>query len=508
MNSVTKRMNGFGKGPRRQRGALTLFSAILILVLMTLMLLYAARVGIFETRVSGNEQRQKAAFNVAEAAIDQGIMFMLANAGLILSSQVDAFPDGAGGTTRDGWFAAGAQQWGTCTATETALANHPCGGDVPAPIGAFFYDNPTTNTGVDSLPLDESDFPADSTARLTALMCFVNLGAPGAGCLGSPTIDEEPEASLVLWMMGYGYSDCTDVTDTSTCTGAATVAKPVSTFKNLKGSPSVPLVTKSTFPPTGTAEIVGNPNGGGVGVPLTTWINNNNLCPPATPIISSGSWQTCELEEWYHTSDLPPGTTCTDNNCFCGPGGNDTDYFLSWRTANNTNINIDIIIDDDFPCDLFDFYFGTPRALYPTIKANATVLTSCAGLGPGSTGFIWISGPTCTINAGTQIGSPGNPLILVSAAGLTKINGGATIYGVLYIFDGEDPNAELETTGGATVYGAVIVDAVIDKMQGTFQIVHAGGVLARAAGFAGIGSVNGGWRDFGLPAITWPVPAP
>ena len=137
------------------------------------------------------------------------------------------------------------------------------------------------------------------------------------------------------------------------------------------------------------------------------------------------------------------------------------------------------------------------------VKNSAEIFYDCTGLGPHSSGLIWISGSTCTISGGISVGSPGNPVILISAATRTKINGGADIYGVLYVFDGEDINAALETTGGATIYGAVIVDAAIDKLQGTFQVVHADGVLTNASGFSGIGSVNGGWRDFGLPDVAW-----
>ena len=53
------------------------------------------------------------------------------------------------------------------------------------------------------------------------------------------------------------------------------------------------------------------------------------------------------------------------------------------------------------------------------------------------------------------------------------------------------------------VYGSVIADSPIDKLQGTFQVVYNSGVLATATGYAGVGAVNGGWRDFGLPDIAW-----
>ena len=461
-----------------QRGALTIFTAVLVLILMTLMLVYATRVSLFETRVSGNEVRQKEAFHVAEAAVDQGIMFLLSNASLVLSSRVDVFPDGFG-FDRDGWFAVGNVRWEPCTSTHIADEKHPCGGGVAAETNSYFYDTDGDAGTFESLAVNTTDFPAGTTARMSALLCFVDLSDPAA-CTGSaPTTGvEEAEASMVLTLLAYGYSDCT-----------------------------VPLVTKSTLPVTGTVEVVGNPNGGGLGVPLTTWINNNPACSPGTPITSSGSWQTCEMQEWYKTEEYPEGVigTCP-GSCQCGDG-NDTDYFLSWRKS-TTNINIDIIVDPNFPCDLFEFYFGVQRSMYTVIKNQSKLYSDCTDLGPQSSGLIWISGDVCRINADTIVGSPENPVILISAATDTILAGGATIFGVLYVFDGEDINAELTTLGNATVYGAAIVDAVFDNVGGTFSIVHADGVLANAAGISGLGSVNGGWRDFGLPDIAWPDASP
>jgi len=211
------------------------------------------------------------------------------------------------------------------------------------------------------------------------------------------------------------------------------------------------------------------------------------------------------MEEWYHTATQPEGVACTDNNCTCGPGGNDPAYFLSYRGPTGTKINIDIIQDSDFPDDLFYIFFGVDRGEYISVKGRAEQKTDCTGLGPTSSGLIWITGPTCNINANTVIGSALDPVILVSAADVTKIAGGATIFGVLYIFDddADSPGAALEVLASATVYGAVIVDGEIDKLQGTFQIVYNNAVLATAASAKGVGAINGGWRDFGLPEIAW-----
>ena len=483
---------------RGEQGGLTIFTAVLVLILMTVMLVYATRVSLFETRISANEVRQKQAFNVAEAAIGQAEKYMLANSAKILSSRADAFPDSNGDLTGDGWFSVADPRWGECTSTEIALPGHPCGGDIPAVVGSYFYNDPA------GIPINEVGFPTGATARLSALMCFINPANPGtSGCDTSPaTAEEEPGAALVLTLLAYGYSDCS-TTDITSCTGEATVAKPVSAYKKLSGPPSVPLVTKSTFPPQGTAEVVGNPNAGGIGVPTSVWANDNPSCSPNSPILSSGSWQTCEMEEWYHMSELPEGVACTDNNCYCGPGGNDTDYFLSWKKGTDTHIGIDIVEDPGFPCDLFELFFGVPTNLYQTVKDTALILPDCSSLGPNSRGLIWISGSDCSLAANTVVGSPGFPVILVSAASHTKLAGGVQIFGILYIFDGEDANADIATLGAATVYGAAIIDAGIDKFQGNFQVVYNDSVIANANGIGGLGSVNGGWRDFGLPQIAW-----
>jgi len=497
-----KQRHGYGKnwiGPTGQRGALTIFSAALILILMTIVLVYATKVSMYETRVSGNEVRQKEAFHVAEAVIEQGMMYMMSNTNVILSSRADVFPDGNGTFTKDGWFSAGNERWVACPA-DPGLT-HPCGGEVPAKVGSYYYDTDGDTSTIETLPFDLTGMPVGTTARMSALMCFVDLNDTSANCGGpGSTVEAEANAALAITLMGYGYSDCEDINTLSTCIGRATIARPLGTDRKLGGTPSVPLVAKSKVPLNGTFEVVGNPNGGGVGVPLTTWMDGTE------DLLSGGTWQTCEMEEWYHVADQPEGVACTDNNCMCGPGGNDTDYFLSWRAqGGDTHIGIDIIQDLNFPDDLFDTYFNVPRSQYEIIKSGAKTYPDCSTLGPGSSGLIWITGSTCDINGGTTVGSALAPVILVSEAS-TSINGGAVIFGVVYIFDGypEGSNgAELKSTGGATVYGSVIVDSPIDKLQGTFQVVYNSGVLATATGYAGVGAMNGGWRDFGLPDIAW-----
>lgn len=480
-----------------QTGGLTVFTAIFVLILMTLMLLYATRIGVFEQRNSANDVRQKTAFHAAESAIEQGFEYVIANAPRMFEDDLQAVPYGVD-QFRAGWFANDGTTpgWQACTAAMIAMADHPCGGDLPASTGAFFYDDPTTTSGTDSLPLDSSAFPAGTAARVSLLMCIVDFADPAAGCIAAPaTEEEEYNAVAMLQIMGYGFSDCTNVADLGTCTGKAGISRPVSNFKVLAGSPTVPLTSKSTFPPGGTAEVVASPNGGGVGVPVSVWSNNNTSCTGSPPVAvaGAGAWATCELNEWYGQDSIPDDVVCATAPCSCTQAES-----ISYSVGASLNLGIDIIEDNTFPCDLFEYYFDIPRDRYKVIKDAATIISDCDNLGPNDNGLYWVSGSTCNISANTVIGSPEIPIVLISAASTTRLNGGADFFGILYVFDGEDASASISSSGNNTVYGAMIVDAAMGNFGGTFAIVYNAAVLGRARG-TGFGSLSGGWRDFGLP---------
>jgi hypothetical protein len=93
--------------------------------------------------------------------------------------------------------------------------------------------------------------------------------------------------------------------------------------------------------------------------------------------------------------------------------------------------------------------------------------------------------------------------MLISAAGTTTFTGDNNIYGVIFITDVEDPEAEWNASGTNIVYGSVILDAKLDAFVGTFKIIYNKDVSLLAAGSNGIGTLSGGWRDFGLPDLEW-----
>jgi len=134
---------------------LTIFSAVILLSLLTLMLIYSSQVQKAEQNVSANEYRQKLAFHAAESAADQVMEYMLANNFRILSAETDAVSDGSGGV-RAGWFESLTGIWSECPANPAV--NHPCGGDIPAGgmASSYFYDDPATSTAgsFDAIPIN------------------------------------------------------------------------------------------------------------------------------------------------------------------------------------------------------------------------------------------------------------------------------------------------------------------------------------------------------------------
>jgi len=481
-----------------QRGAITMFSAVLILILLTEMVIYAVQTGVFEQRKSSNEMRQKLAFHMADSAIQEAKLFMMNNSVLLSSSTTHLLPDGT-----DGWLAAGSEQrWKPCadaglTATSGA---HPCYAESAGALrdGSYYYDfNNSTY-----LPLDpkaaEGDTSKTEKVHLQALLCMLDIDPSKdpvvQGCTTDPA--KQDSRHYVVTLLARGQADCD--TNGANCNAEALVSQKVGSFglAGDGGGPGVPLTARTSVPLSGTVEIVPNPNGGGLGVPLSTWLNGNTSCPSDTNIIDpqSGSWSTCERQEWYGTDEFPADFKCPSSNCSCNK--ND-DKLLSYAANGQSNLNTDIVVDPKFPCDIFEYTFGVPKANYTEVRdliPPSHRLSDCSSLNKNSFGTYWISGASCTIQ--NQVGSGQAPVFLISAAGNTMVNANAEIFGILFITNAEVSSAEFSGNGKATVYGAVVMDGSMEHFNGTFQVVYIDHLINQAANEGGLAAMPGGWTDF------------
>ena len=499
-NNSLKPAEQFSSLPGKQRGATTVFSAVLILILLTELVIYAMQTGVFEQRKSSNEMRQKEAFHLADGALQIGKQFMLANSIFVPSADDDILPTGGA----DGWLSDSNPRWLSCDPDDGEYTvdddhTHPCYGETAdLRPGTYFYS--FGNTDPTELPIDVSGLLANNTQDVTlhALLCMLEIDPTAdpivQGCTQAAA--DQDTRYYIVSLLARGEADCNG----GACSATALVSEKIGSFgpANNDGSGAPPLITKSTFPPTGSAEIVPNPNAGGEGVPVSAWMNTNTACPNQIAVDPSGaSWSTCERHEWYGVDIMPGDFKCPTPNCACGSD----EKRLSWSDGgNDLNLGMDLVTDDTFPCDLFSYTFGVDKdaAGIDFVKYGIAkqVLTDCSSLDENSFGVYWISGASCTVNANIQIGSANAPVFLISAAETTRFAGGASLFGTLFVTDAELANASFNAVGTMTIYGSAIIDAELARYNGTFQIVYLDGVLDKALQSGGFGSIAGGWTDF------------
>lgn len=501
---------------RAQRGVVTLAVGILLLMLITLVTLYGARVGLMEQRISSNEYQSKLVHGAAEAGRNQAVEFL--NANLAAFNREEDPVILADGTEVAGWLASGNNRWGSgvtvdCdnnddgTVTDAEMSDStaeqiacPAGLDADGAPGIFFYDDP--NQGV---PAQEKDvFPATdhTTDRVSVnagktgdelrvsynadlVLCPLNTvevdhdsdpatpdvpripDAPGPVCVN----DIEGSRYFAVLVRSEGYlvgDENNDGTLERLDEQAVAERNEVVVKYDLLGAgPSLPLTVSNTFGSGGTFDIVANPNGGPSaigggrsGAPFSVWSEDSYTFAGATV--------TCQRNEFFAT-DPPDNQTYSDTppndvyevcySCTCPDKQNEQFYYLS---SDVKGAGIDIVDNDpDFPDDLFLFTFGIPRDQYSILKELAKQIpgdvASCGDLTTQSSGLYWSEG-TCTINQ--NVGTPHNPVLLITE-GEFSIQGGSNFFGVIYIFtppgSGVAPN--LDMRGGSQIYGAVVGDS-------------------------------------------------
>jgi len=483
----------------KQKGALTMFSAVLILILLTELILYAVQVGVFEQRKSGNELRQKLAFHTADSAIQEGKELLRANSLLVASSEAERLPivDEDGNITgwKSGWLAEG--RWTPCAGNyDDTDFSHPCWAEsVPAlRNNSYFYDS-NGDTVPDLLVQNPvvGNGPNEAVT-VQALLCMLELNREldpvVQGCTTTPSLQDS--RYFLVTLLARGEADCDNNTN---CAAEALISEKIGSFGPAggDGGPGAPLTTKSTLPESGDTDIVTNPNGGGVGVPVSVWID------AAADIEGfGGSWTTCEAHEWYETDILPADYKCPagSGNCTCD-GKKQLSYALPG--AGEQFLNIDMVPDPGFPEDLFHYVFptavGEGEALLDYLKGVADdVVQGCSGLGPGSNGLIVIEG-NCNLSGNVTIGTYQAPVFLVMTGADNQFGGTVDVFGTIFVTDFLG-GAAMKGNGTITMYGALIADADISQFGGNLKLVYVEDIIDRSFETGSFGTVAGGWSDF------------
>lgn len=490
--------------PSRQRGVSTLLIALLMLGILTVITLFATKVGLFEQRTSGNEYRYKLAFQAAEAGLNQSVEYIKLNTRPMLSA------------TTGGWLFPGNPRWQPCSNTlPGGVKVDPCLAEPDEARRASMYRYVGATNGV--LPLLEAlpggfnqtfsttggSSQFDTTYETYATLCRLDLSTSVPMCSLAPTTEGVFYVTLVANASISGES------------ASATVKQSYGTFRLLGRAPDAPLITAGTALGLGNAQIVPNPDAGDAKSRsvLSVWAKGD-----AT--VDGASFATCHLGAWIENNGNPAPSaedklngvcaSCTCNGLCPETGGLISGNAKSCAVAKDMLEGKDILDVDGhysdaspkrrdskyFPPDLFAYVFGVPASGAESyLTANAKQVTDCSTLDAISSGLIWYTG-TGDCKLGGAIGSLQAPVVLVSNAKI-DIAANGQVYGILYVRSTAGATDTFKATGTPQVYGSVILEASA-KMAGTPTIVYNKAVLQNILNspqFLRYGPVPGSWSD-------------
>ncbi|MGE0810858.1 MAG: PilX N-terminal domain-containing pilus assembly protein [Immundisolibacter sp.] len=473
----------------RQRGVSTLVVAIVLLIAATFLTFFAAKIGMQEQRMSGNDYRHKEAFSTAEAGLDRAKAFLAAN-------RMDFATWG----------------WTACAGTETTP---PCG-DGTANL---------FNTNWSWINV----YRRSSGAALAGLN-WPQSTADGPFILTRTTGDSFQPVVLAAQARSLDG------------TGRAVVRQSMSRYLIAQPGP-VPPIMAPTVPLGGNFTVVGNPNHDldltevtlancdsltGSGQMLSIWSEG------AVP--TSGTWKTCSAGSFREGTSstanrcigvgIPdpatgdgPSTDAEWHSCNCQDNAAEKSPYSGGSTGSGVGINEDVVDSDpDFPGDIFLYVFGRPKS---AVKASAAaaghILPDCSSLNASSTGLYWVTG-NCDMPANSTVGSRAAPAIVVFE-GNASFRSNSHFWGMVVGADMQrscpgatptDPYSvdtactstdgtpnEVDVNGTFTVHGAMIVEGEVDGV-GDYKAVYDPCVFAAmgaGTSFDQYGPVAGSWND-------------
>lgn len=169
----------------------------------------------------------------------------------------------------------------------------------------------------------------------------------------------------------------------------------------------------------------------------------------------------------------------TPNGIFIRAGG-----IISANKVTGKMVGNDTILAATPPEDFFNYFFNDAKATVKGAIPNLSATFPPAGQG----GAYWIEGNTA-IHGGTY-GSETEPVVLIVNGDL-QINGGTTIYGLVYIIGGWSNSGG----GDSNIHGAAISDASYSTV-GNKTITFNQTVLDVIGATTAPARVIGSWKDF------------
>lgn len=497
-----------------QTGSALLVS-ILLLLLLSIITFFAVRVGLSEQRGATSDARAKTVHQVAQAGLDQAVEYVRLNRATLLPAP-GVQPASAQWTaclSNDRRFPCGAIEPGKATSTLRARYFAFTGG---ADDGRAASDPDVDER---SLPMGQNftsvgNFPV--TYNVGAVLCLIDASTVGPGKSSTCTIDGTKSNTVSVTLVSTGQIDGE--------TARSTISEALGQYRIINVPPGLPpVVASSIIEGLGNGTIVSNPDGGGKGVPLAVWTRSTLGAVGDT---SSGSFQTCQTDEYFHNgsnSTVASNGAITCTNCSCAAidkisenGTEGKDMLDRDDTDPGTNKAVDTVISPtySFPCDLFAYVFGVqtrrndPAAVtadpYSDVPPlcetqvdadgngtadvnqflqntdNFTTVADCDTLVGNNTGGFFYMPNGCALSGPGSIGTPTKPVVMVVDRSFK--NSGPTIYGLIFVRDpapvyATSGAAEYAPGGGtATIYGALVIEGP-GKLNGGLDIISSPAIL-------------------------------
>lgn len=432
---------------RRQRGAVALVVAMVLLFGMTLVLFFMGRGMVFEQKASANQYRSTRAFEMAEAGLE----------------------------------------WATAMLNNPAVLNTSCA----AGAGAVnFLDRYAPRVAGDYTP------PANARAgcRL-AVNGTLTCSCPAAGTapnLGTATdgkftvrVEDEPADPAAVRLTAWGCTNNAS-TDCSAATGGAGDATAVAQV-TLKLRPILRAVPAAALTTGGWAQVCGSFN-----------IVNTSAGANGYLVNSGGETQIGGTYTSLVGGESDPGWPT------CGGGGGQT-----LTTVPGTPIAAAMATEDSSLSSIsgsseamFAAFFGTTLSQYRESPSTCTLPDAGNGWAADRDGLaaayssgrrcrnFWINGDL-GVSGNISLGSSADPVVIASSSDMT-FNGTIDIYGVVFS-DSADWN-DLGT-GTSRIYGAVI-SRVNYRNNGDGRIEYDIDALSNVRAQGRLVRVPGTWRDF------------
>ena len=389
---------------RRQQGT-TLVVALILVLLATLLGLFAMNVGLFGQRTSANDMRARLVQQAAEAGLSQGVEYFRNNRSVF--SDPTASSSWELCDANDTTFPCGTveqcpgvgysdSKGGTSTSLTACTGGLKRRGNMYRYIGAAGYDvngNGSTNDTIDnrSVPIN-----GQMTLMTTVGNGFgVNYGAGALVCVvKTPAVSSDPtecttdinSASAVRLLTLTSIGAMSGESATTTLTAAFGVHSVLYAPTN-----KPPVVASGSVDVTGGIQVVTNPDAGGNGVPVSVWTRKATT--------KTGTPNTCYFDDFIRDqknnahpafepkADGTDSTVITCDTCECSSSlsytssGNSQDMGIDILEVSNTpvigstacttalynsgdckaNANVKLPNSDgvyEFPCDMFQYTFG------------------------------------------------------------------------------------------------------------------------------------------------------